>query len=109
MKIRSALALAGLAVGFVFPTFAGQKDAIDPKIDQQIRALASKFDEAYNKNDPGGVAALYTEDAVRFNADNSKFWEALKKQSTLSGWAAIWTMLSVLGQAVVAWMKPRSQ
>jgi nuclear transport factor 2 (NTF2) superfamily protein len=73
MKIRSALALTGLAIGFIFPTFARQKDAIDPKIDQQIRALASKFDEAYNKNDPAAVAALYTEDAVRFNADNLRF------------------------------------
>jgi hypothetical protein len=63
-----------VAIGFVFATFAGQKDAIDPKIDQQIRALAWKFGEAYNKYDPGAVAARYTEDAVRFNADNSTFY-----------------------------------
>ena len=52
MKIRAALTLTGVAIGFIFPTFARQTDAIDPKIDQQIHALATKFDEAYNKNDP---------------------------------------------------------
>jgi uncharacterized protein (TIGR02246 family) len=73
MIIRAILAMTGVAFGFISPTFARQKDPIDPKIDQQIHALATKFDEAYNKNDPTAVAALYTEDAVRFNANNSRF------------------------------------
>jgi uncharacterized protein (TIGR02246 family) len=63
MKIRFLVALVGLAVSFAFPTFAQQKDTVDPKIAQQIRALETKFDEAYNKNDAPAVAALYTEDA----------------------------------------------
>jgi ketosteroid isomerase-like protein len=46
------------------PTFAQQKDTVDPKLAQQIRALAAKFDEAYNKNDAATVAAPYTDDAV---------------------------------------------
>jgi ketosteroid isomerase-like protein len=32
---------------------------------QQIGALAAKFDEAFNRNDAGGAAAFFTEDAVR--------------------------------------------
>ena len=32
---------------------------------QQIGALAAKFDEAFNRNDAGGVAAFFTEDAGR--------------------------------------------
>ena len=63
MKIRFLVALVGLAVSFAFPTLAQQKDTVDPKIAQQIRALETKFDEAYNKNDAPAVAALYTEDA----------------------------------------------
>jgi uncharacterized protein (TIGR02246 family) len=57
------LALVGLAINFALPTFAQQKDTVDPKIAQQIRVLAAKFDEAFNKNDADAVAALYTEDA----------------------------------------------
>ena len=32
---------------------------------QQIGALPAKFDEAFNRNDVAGVAAYYTEAAVR--------------------------------------------
>ena len=54
--------LAALAISFVLPTFA--QDTVDPQVAQQIRALASKYDEAYNRNDATAVAALYTDDAV---------------------------------------------
>jgi uncharacterized protein (TIGR02246 family) len=64
MKIRLVVALVGLAISFAVPTFAQQKDTADPKTAQQIRALTAKFNEAFNKHDPGAVAALYTEDAV---------------------------------------------
>jgi ketosteroid isomerase-like protein len=64
MKIRSLLALVGLAISFALPTFAQQQDTVDPKIAEQVRALATKFDEAFNKNDAVAVAALITEDAV---------------------------------------------
>jgi uncharacterized protein (TIGR02246 family) len=46
------------------PTFAQQKNAIDPKIEQQIRVLAAKYDAAFNKHDSAAVAAFFTEDAV---------------------------------------------
>jgi hypothetical protein len=32
---------------------------------QQIGVLAAKFDEAFNRNDAGGGAAFFTEEAVR--------------------------------------------
>jgi uncharacterized protein (TIGR02246 family) len=58
-------ALVGLAIGSVLPTFAQQKDMVDPQIAQQIRALGVKYDEAFNKNDAAAVvAAFITEDAV---------------------------------------------
>jgi uncharacterized protein (TIGR02246 family) len=64
MKTRFPIALALLAIGFASPTFAQQKDTVDPKIAQQIRALAMKYDDAMNRHDAAAVAALYTEDAV---------------------------------------------
>jgi uncharacterized protein (TIGR02246 family) len=52
-----------MAISFALPTLAQQKDTVDPKIEQQIRVLTTKFDEAFNRNDAPAVAALYTEDA----------------------------------------------
>lgn len=60
--MRLLCALAGLAISFALPTFAQQKDTVDPKTAEQIRALAAKFDETYNKSDPVAVAAFYTAD-----------------------------------------------
>ena len=60
MRILLALALSGLAISFAVPTFA----QVDPKIEQQIRILASKYDAAINKHDAPAIAALYTPDAV---------------------------------------------
>jgi uncharacterized protein (TIGR02246 family) len=64
MKIRLVVALAGLAMSFVLPAFAQQKNTVDPKIEQQIRTLAAKYDEAINKQDAAAVAALYTQDGI---------------------------------------------
>jgi uncharacterized protein (TIGR02246 family) len=63
MKIRLVVSLIGLAIVLAVPTFA-QKDTVDPKIVEQIRALASKYDAALNNHDAAAVAALYTEDGV---------------------------------------------
>ena len=62
--MRLVATLVGLAIGFTVPTFAQQKDALDPKMAQQIRFLAMKYDEAFSENDSVAIAALYTEDAV---------------------------------------------
>ena len=36
MKIRLAVALVGLAFGFDAPTFAQQKDTVDPQVAEQL-------------------------------------------------------------------------
>jgi hypothetical protein len=55
MNIRLLLALAGLVIGFALPALTQQKDAVDPKMAEQIRALTMKYDEAFNKNDAVAV------------------------------------------------------
>jgi uncharacterized protein (TIGR02246 family) len=62
LKTRLVVALVGLAISFALPTFA--QKTVDPKIEQQIRVLAQKYDAAINNHDPAAVAALYTEDGV---------------------------------------------
>jgi hypothetical protein len=81
MKIRSLLALVGLAIGFALPTYAQQKDPADPPIVQQRDLLGiagaigefgdlhRKLDEAYDKNDAAAVAALFTEDGLFVTPD----------------------------------------
>jgi uncharacterized protein (TIGR02246 family) len=64
MKILLPVALVGLAISLALPTSAQQKDTVDPKIAQQIRALAMKYDEAFNKNDAAALAAFYTDDGI---------------------------------------------
>src|SRR5271157_470374 len=64
MKMRLVVALVGLAISVALPTFAQQRDTVDPKIAQQIRALEMKYDEAFNKNDAAALAAFYTEDGI---------------------------------------------
>jgi ketosteroid isomerase-like protein len=64
MKIRLVVTLVGLAISFVVPTFAQQKDTVDPQIIEQLVAIGKKYAEAVNNNDAAAVAALYTEDAV---------------------------------------------
>jgi hypothetical protein len=62
MNTRLLLALSGFVIGFVSPTFAQQ--TVDPKVEQQIRVLAAKYDEAFNRNDATALGALFSEDAV---------------------------------------------
>ena len=64
MKIRLVLALVGFAIGFALPIFAQEKDTVDPQIAEQVRALAAKYDEAFNKNDSTALGVLFSEDAV---------------------------------------------
>jgi uncharacterized protein (TIGR02246 family) len=66
-------ALLALTISFTAPTFAQQKDTVDPKTAQQIRALRIKFDEAFNRNDAATVAALYAEDGVWVSLKNGAF------------------------------------
>jgi ketosteroid isomerase-like protein len=88
LKIRLVVALVGLAIGFTVPTFAQQKDTVDPQIIEQFAALGKKYAEAVNSNDAAAVAALYTEDAVRMTDTGpiygreaiEKYWADLFKQ-----------------------------
>src|SRR5277367_3654586 len=72
MKMRLVVAFVGLAIGFVPATLAQQKSTIDPQTALQIRALASKYDGAFNRHDAAAVATLYTEDVV-FKTPNGPF------------------------------------
>ncbi len=72
MKIRFAIALAGLTISFAPPAFAQQNDRVDAETAQQVRALASNYDAAFNRQDAVTVAALYAEDAV-FNTPEGTF------------------------------------
>jgi uncharacterized protein (TIGR02246 family) len=72
MKIRFVVAIAGLAINFAPPAFAQQNDTADAETAQQVRALASNYDAAFNRQDAVTVAALYAEDAV-FNTPEGTF------------------------------------
>jgi ketosteroid isomerase-like protein len=64
MKINLVAALAGSAISFALATSAQQKDTVDPKVEQQIRALAQKYDEAINSHDAATAASLFTQDGI---------------------------------------------
>jgi hypothetical protein len=64
MKVRLVATLVGLAVSFASPTFAQQRDSVDPQTLEQLKAFGKKWKEAYENNDAAAVAALFTEDAV---------------------------------------------
>jgi ketosteroid isomerase-like protein len=49
-----------LAISFAVPALAQEKNAVDTEVRQQIEAVLTKFDEAFNKNDAAAIAALYT-------------------------------------------------
>jgi uncharacterized protein (TIGR02246 family) len=64
MKMRLLAVLVGLAISFALPTFAQQKETVDPQIIEQISGLRKKYDEADNNNDAAALATLFTEDGV---------------------------------------------
>jgi len=64
MKIRHLLNIVGLAIVFTLPAFAQQKDAVDPKIIEQLQEEDKNFEDAYNKHNAAVIAALFTDDAV---------------------------------------------
>jgi hypothetical protein len=73
MKIRLVVALVGLAISFALPTFAQQKETVDPQLIQKLYdTISEKWNEAYNNHDAAAIGALYTEDA-----DDSSLFESL--------------------------------
>jgi uncharacterized protein (TIGR02246 family) len=64
MKIRSAVALVGLAMSFALPTFAQETDTPDPQLRQKLIDVIAKHADAINKNDAAAAAACFAHDAV---------------------------------------------
>ena len=70
MKTRLLGALVVLAINFAVPTFAQQKETVDPQLIQKLYdTISKKWNEAYNNHDAAAIGALYTEDAVQVNPD----------------------------------------
>jgi uncharacterized protein (TIGR02246 family) len=54
-----------LAIGFALPTFAQQKETVDPQLIQKLYdTLSKKWNEAYNNHDAAAIIAVYAEDAI---------------------------------------------
>jgi hypothetical protein len=68
MKIRLLFALVGFAIGFAFPTFAQEQNAVDSEVRQQISDTYMKRLDAFNKQDAAAYAAFFTQEAVLVNA-----------------------------------------
>ena len=66
------LLLAGLTISFAPPAFAQQNDTVDAETAQQVCALASNYDAAFNRQDAVTIAGLYAQDAV-FNTPEGTF------------------------------------
>jgi ketosteroid isomerase-like protein len=71
MKIRSLLAIVGLAISSALPTFAYESTIVQqhdllgiPDALAVFGELNGKLDDAYNNKDAEAAAALFTEDAV---------------------------------------------
>ena len=64
MKRRLVVPLVGLAISLALPTYAQQKDLVDPQTTQKILAIGKAFDEATNNRDAAAIAAFFTRDAV---------------------------------------------
>jgi hypothetical protein len=62
MKARSVVTLLGLAISFVLPAFAQQKEAVDPQTLAQLDVYGMKYSEAYNN-----VPRLHSRDASRYH------------------------------------------
>jgi hypothetical protein len=75
MKNCLAIALAGLAISLALPSFAQEKEEVNPfpfraiaaspQIVQQLEAINLKLDEAFNKHDAVAVAAIYIVNAIQ--------------------------------------------
>ena len=98
MKTRLLGTLVGLAISFALPTFAQQKEPVDPQLIQKLDTMSKKYNEAFNNHDAAAIAAVYTEDAVfvqdtgplygrqaieKFHADLFKSWQPKNHTSTI--------------------------
>jgi hypothetical protein len=100
MKNPSLLALVGLAISFVLPTLAQEKETVDPQLVQKLHdtIISKKYNDAINNHGAVAIAALYTDDAIfvtdtvgplygrqaieKFLADDFKGWQPKNHTST---------------------------
>jgi uncharacterized protein (TIGR02246 family) len=83
MKTRLLGALVALAISFALPTFAQQKETVDPQLIQKLYdTISKKWNEACNNHDAAAIAALYTENAIDVTGDGRPFYgrQAIEKQ-----------------------------
>ena len=64
MKTRLLVPIVGLAISLALPTFAKQKETVDPQIIEKLNAISKKCDEAFNNNDAAALAANFTQDVI---------------------------------------------
>ena len=65
MRTRLLGALVGLAISLALPTFAQQKETVDPQLIQKLDdTLNKKYPEAINSHDAATIGAQYTDDAI---------------------------------------------
>ena len=101
MKTRLLGALVGLAISFALPTFAQQKETVDPQLIQNLHdtIISKKYNDAINNHDAAAIAALFTEDAIfvtdtvgplygrqaieKFYADDFKGWQPKNHTATI--------------------------
>jgi ketosteroid isomerase-like protein len=66
------------------PTAAQEQSKVDPEVRQQIEALFTKVQEAYNSRDTAAIAGILTADAIQVRS-----WAASRNGGTRSGRQAI--------------------
>jgi ketosteroid isomerase-like protein len=68
----------------IAPTSSQEQKAVDPEVRQQIEAIETKFQEAYNNRDLAAIGALLTQDAIEVRS-----WPAEYRGGLASGRQAI--------------------
>ena len=80
MKIRSVVALLGLAISFALPIFGQETNKPDPQLRERLIALIKTHTDALDQNDAAAVAATFKEDGVLVEQDGPVFGrEAIQK------------------------------
>ena len=83
MKTHLLVPLVGLAISFALPTFAQQKETVDPQLIQKLYdTISKKWNEACNNHDAAAIVAVYTDDAIDVTGDGRPFYgrQAIEKQ-----------------------------
>jgi hypothetical protein len=60
MKIRSVVALVGLAISFALPTYAQQTNRPDPKLRERFISRFKALTDALDKSDAAATVACFT-------------------------------------------------